>query len=116
MIETMSAAAARREWVGSLARGNFPLLRWLGGSEGAGVFLTQWSQPPRKAIIKLIPADTADVEARLSAWEIATTLSHHNLIQIHAHGLCEIDGVQCLYVVTEFADEVLAEILRQRPL
>ncbi|MGB8028591.1 MAG: TonB family protein [Terracidiphilus sp.] len=112
----MSTAAVRRDWVGSLAGGKFPLLQWIGGSQGAGVFLTERNEHAGKAIIKLIPADIEDAHARLSAWEAAATLSHPNLIEIYAHGRCEIDGVQCLYVVTEFADEVLAEILKERPL
>src|ERR1039458_4275158 len=116
MIESMSAAAIRRDWVGSLAGGKFPLLQWIGGSEAAGVFLTERNEPAGKAIIKLIPAEAEDAEARVSAWEAATALSHPNLIEIYAHGRCEIDGAQCLYVVTEFADEVLAEILKERPL
>lgn len=116
MIETMGAAAVRRDWVGSFAGGRFPLLRWLGGSEAAGVFLTECQAPAAKATIKLIPADNEDADARVAAWEAAATLSHPNLIEVYAHGRCEIDGVECLYVVTEFADEVLAEILRERPL
>ncbi len=116
MIEIMNTAAVRREWVGSLAGGRFPLLRWLGGSQDAGVFLTELSEQGQQAIIKLIPADAEGSEARIAAWEAATSLSHPNLMQVYSHGRCEIDGVACLYVVTEFADEVLAEILSERPL
>ncbi len=120
MIETMSAAAVRREWVGSLAGGRFPLLRWLGGSQNAGVdagvFLTELSESGQKAIIKLIPADAEYAEAREVAWTAAEALSHPNLMKVYTHDRCQIDGVPCLYVVTEFADEVLAEILSDRPL
>ena len=116
MIEIMNAAAVRHEWVGSLAGGRFPLLRWLGGSQDAGVFLTELSEQGQKAIIKLVPANAEDAEARVASWEAATSLSHPNLMQVYSHGRCEIDGVACLYVVTEFADEVLAEILSERPL
>jgi eukaryotic-like serine/threonine-protein kinase len=116
MIETMDAAAVRREWVGSFVAGRFPLLQWLGGSEAAGVFLTERHDPAAKATIKLIPADNEDADARVAAWEAAAALSHSNLMEVYAHGSCEIDGAQYLYVVTEFADEVLAEIVRERPL
>ena len=37
-------------------------------------------------------------------------------MKIYTHGRCEIDGVPCFFVVTEYADEVLADILRERPL
>jgi len=116
MIETMNAAAVRPEWVGSFAGGRFPLLRWLGGSPDAGVFLTELGEPGQKAIIKLIPADAEDAEAREAAWAAAEALSHPNLMRVYTHGRCQIDGVPCLYVVSEFADEVLAEILSERPL
>jgi len=120
MIETMNAAAVRREWVGSLVGDRFPLLRWLGGSQDAGfdagVFLTELSESGQKAIIKLIPADAEGAEAREVAWTAAEALSHPNLMKVYTHGRCQIDGVPCLFVVTEFADEVLAEILSDRPL
>ncbi len=116
MIETMSPAAISRDWVGSFTAGRFPLLQWLGGSQATGVFLTEWGEPSQKAVIKLIAEDDQDAAARAAAWETASTLSHPNLMKIYEHGRCEIDGVSCLYVVTEYADEVLAEILKERPL
>ncbi len=116
MIETMSLAAVRREWVGSFAAGRFSLLQWLGGSQATGVFLTELGEPSQKAIIKLIPEEDKDAAARASAWETAATLSHPNLMKVYTTGRCEIDGVPCIYVVTEYADEVLAEILKDRPL
>jgi TonB family protein len=116
MIETMGPAAVRREWAGSFAAEGFPLLQWLGGSQATGVFLTEWGEHPQKAVIKLVPEEDRDSAARAAAWEIAATLSHPNLMQVYTHGRCEIEGVPCLYVVTEFADEVLAEILKERPL
>jgi len=116
MAETMNAAEIRGEWVGSFVDGTFPLLRWLGGSAGAGVFATELERPQRKAIIKLVPAEAEDAGVRAAAWAMAANLSHPNLMQVYTHGRCEIDGLPILYVVTEFADEVLAEILRERPL
>ena len=116
MIETMSRAAISRDWVGSFAAEGFPLLQWLGGSQATGVFLTELSEHSQKAVIKLVPKDDQDAAARAAAWKTAATLSHPNLMKVYTHGRCEIDGVSCLYVVTEYADEVLAEILRERPL
>ncbi len=116
MIETMSRAAISRDWVGSFAAERFPLLQWLGGSQATGVFLTELSESSQKAVIKLIPEDDQDAAARAAAWQTAATLSHPNLMKVYTHGRCEIDGVPCFYVVTEYADEVLADILRERPL
>jgi TonB family protein len=122
MTEAMSAAAVSREWVGRLADGRFPLLKWLGGSQPTGVFLTELTdhsdltEQSQRAVIKLVPTEVEDADARAAAWEAALPLSHPNLMKVFTHGRCEIDDVPCLYVVTEFADEVLAEILFERPL
>lgn len=116
MISTMSEPAIRGEGTGGVVDGRFPLLQWLGGSARADVFLTELSDRGRKAIIKLIPADAEDAESRLAAWEAAAALSHPNLMQVHAFGRCEVESVQALYVVTELAEEVLADILVERPL
>jgi TonB family protein len=86
------------------------------------VFLTDladnWDRTdqPQKAVIKMVPAEFEDGDARLAAWDAATSLSHPNLMKVYTRGRCEIDDVPCVYVVTEFADEVLAEILYDRPL
>ena len=116
MAKTMNAAEIRGDWVGRVIDGRFPLLQRLGGSTAAAVFLTELSEGSRKAVIKLIPADAEDASTRAIAWDAASALSHPNLAQVHAHGRCEIDSVPLLYVVSEFADEVLAEILKERPL
>ncbi len=116
MIETMSRAEISRDWVGSFAADRFPLLQWLGGSQASGVFLTELREQSQKAVIKLVLEDDQDAAARAAAWKTAATLSHPNLMKVYTHGRCEIDSVSCLYVVTEYADEVLAEILRERPL
>jgi TonB family protein len=47
---------------------------------------------------------------------MAGTLSHPNLVHIFGCGRSEVDGVDVLYVVTEYADEVLSEILGERAL
>jgi TonB family protein len=114
--KTMNAPAIRDDWVGRVIDGRFTLHQWLGRSPRANVFLTQLSEPSQKAIIKLIPVDQEEAAARIAVWEAATALSHPHLMQVFTHGRCEIDSVPLVYVVTEFADEVLAEILRERPL
>jgi TonB family protein len=103
--------------VGQLVDGRFPLLRWLSGSERSSVFLTELAgQPPRKAAIRLIAANAVHADALLSQWAAAASLSHPRLMRLLQSGRCEVAGEDCLYAVTEYADEVLSEILAQRPL
>lgn len=112
----MSAAVIGVDWVGRSIDGRFSLLEWLGGTQESGVYLTELSEPPQKAIIKLVPAHSKQAEMRMTAWRAAPDLSHPNLIRVIESGRCEIDSVALLYVLTEFADEVLAKVLLERPL
>jgi TonB family protein len=106
----------RKNWEGRVADGKFPLRQWLGASDHGAVFLTdRTSAEPQKAVIKLIPADSREA-AQLSRWADAAKLSHPHLIRIFEYGRCQIDDTRLLYVVTEYAEENLAEILPLRPL
>jgi len=117
MVQIMNAAAIRSEWVGRVVDGRFALLQWLGGSESGGVFLTELGgDGSQKAAIKLIPADLADAEACMARWMLTRTLSHPHLMRLFHSGRCEIDSVSMLYVVSEYAEEVLSQILPERPL
>ncbi len=101
---------------GRVIEGKFPLQRRLGGSDHSAVFLTERSGEPQKAAIKLIPSQDIDEDSQLSRWADAAKLSHPHLIRLFECGRCEIDGARFLYVVMEFADEDLAQILPSRAL
>jgi len=117
MVPAMNTAAMSSDWVGRVIEGRYPLLQWLGGSASGGVFLTELPGPPsRQAAIKLVPADTANAEARIAGWAAATALSHPHLMGLFASGRCQIDDAALLYAVTEYAEENLAQILPDRPL
>ncbi|MGC2478773.1 MAG: TonB family protein [Candidatus Sulfotelmatobacter sp.] len=105
-----------KNWEGRVADGKFPLRQWLGGSDHSAVFLTERTgSEPQKAAIKLIPADSREA-AQLSRWADAAKLSHPHLIRLFEYGCCQIDETRLLYVVMEYAEENLAEILPLRPL
>jgi TonB family protein len=113
----MITEAMRSDWTGRVIDGRFTLLQWLGGSELGDVFLTEVpGAGSRKAAIKLIPENAADAEARLAGWTAASTLSHPHLMRIFHCGRCQIGAVPLFYAVTEYADEILSQILLERPL
>ncbi|MGB0065452.1 MAG: TonB family protein [Terracidiphilus sp.] len=113
----MSTTFPGAVYAGRLIDGRFTLLRPLGGTGSSSVFLTEFDdKPKRNAAIKLISADAADAEACIARWERAKTLSHPHLVAVLHHGRCELDGKDLLYVVSEYADEVLSEILPERAL
>lgn len=113
----MSTAVAIDSWRGQLVDGKFPLLERLGGSERSDVFLTELpGQGLQKAVIKLIPADNRSPERTISCWEAIAKLSHPHLVRIFHVGRCKINSAALLYVVMEYAEEDLSQILPSRPL
>ncbi len=114
----MNVSAIRSDWVGRVIDGRFTLLQWLGGSEQSAVFRTEFPEAGknRKAVIKLIPADAWDAEARMAGWQASANLSHPTLTHLFFTGATEVDGFSMLYAVTEYAEEVLADILPERAL
>ncbi len=113
----MDTSPICRDWAGKIVDGRFPLQQWLGGSAGSDVFLTDLEgHPPRKAVLKLIAADAVDAEAQMNCWTSAAALSHPRLMRLFHTGRCQVDNVQLLYAVTEYADEVLSQVLAERSL
>jgi TonB family protein len=113
----MNTAAARENWEGQVVNGKFPLLQWLGGSEQSAVFRTQLpGQPPQAAAIKLISADTGSAEPQVSRWQFAATLAHAHLLRVFQAGQCQINNTPLLYMVMEYAEEDLSQVLPSRPL
>src|SRR5438445_6699 len=68
------------------------------------------------AALKLVPANPALTEARLSHWTTAAALSHPHLIRLLEAGRCQLGGLQFLFVVMEYAEQTLSQILPQRAL
>jgi len=110
----MSKSEDWKKWEGRVD-GKFPLRQWLGGSDHSAVFVTERSGQTQKVAIKLISAD-ADAERQLARWRAAALLSHPHLMRIFEAGRCRLDGTPLLYLVLEYAEEDLSEILPQRPL
>ena len=105
------------QWQGQVVNGEFRLIQYLGSSGQSAVFLTERGQENRqKAAIKLVPADAVKPELQLSHWERAKALSHPNLLRVFATGRCQLNGKSFLYVVMEYAEEDLSQILPFRPL
>jgi eukaryotic-like serine/threonine-protein kinase len=86
------------------------------GSEHSAIFLTELKgQHDASAALKIIPIERVTL-AQLSHWKVATGLCHPHLIQLFDAGLCHLGGRQFLFVVTEFAEQTLSEVLSQRAL
>ncbi len=108
-----------KQWEGRSVDGRFPLQSYLGGTGHSAVFLTLRqgaAGDSEKAAIKLISAGAADAEEQLFRWKAARELNHPNLISIFEAGRCELDSTDLLYVVEEYAEENLSQILPERAL
>jgi TonB family protein len=113
----MNTEVIRSDWIGRVIDGRFTLLRWLGSSGKGEVFLTELQgDGSQKAAIKLIPADASEADIHVAHWAMATRLSHPHLARVFYSGRFYFDTSSFNYVVTEFAEEALAQILPERPL
>ena len=106
-----------KQWEGQVVNGKFPLRQYLGGSEGSAVFLTEYGEREfQQAAIKLIPADSQNAELQLSRWKLTAKLSHPHLIRLFQMGRCQLGSMELLYMVMEYAEEDLSQVLPDRPL
>jgi len=114
--ERLRMSEAWRQWEGEVVEGRFPLQRFLGSSDHSAVFLTEFGQPPQKAALKFFEANAANAQTQLARWERASKLSHPHLVRILHFGSCRLGRASMLYVVSEYAEENLSQILPVRPL
>jgi hypothetical protein len=104
-------------WEKQVVNGVFPLRRSLQTSDHSAVFLTEHkTKAVPDALLKLVPAIPTMREAQLAHWSMAARLSHPYLVRLLDTGSCQLGGLQFLFVVTEYAEQTLAQILLQRAL
>jgi TonB family protein len=104
-------------WEGEVINGAFPLRHFLNGSDHSGVFLTECkAQGFLDAAIKIIAADPALTETQLSNWRTTAALSHPHLIRLLDSGRSQLKGHPFLFVVMEYAEQALSQILPHRAL
>jgi outer membrane biosynthesis protein TonB len=105
------------KWEGQVINGVFPLRRFLSASEHSAVFLTEYkAQNLANAAIKLIQANPTQSQSQLAHWTTAAKLSHPHLIRLLETGRCQLGGLPFLFVVMEYAEQTLAQILPKRAL
>jgi TonB family protein len=107
---------AWKQWEGQVVNDEFHLRQYLGG-ENSAVFLTEHGERDlQKVAIKLLLAPPEKSELQLSQWRLAAKLSHPHLIRLFKMGRCELGNMELLYVVMEYAEEDLSQILPHRPI
>jgi TonB family protein len=110
-------AEVRNNWEGRTINEVFPLRRFLGSSNHSSVFLTESTvEGFLNAAIKLVPMDPERRQQQLWQWKTAATFLHPHLMRLLDSGQCELDGQPFLFVVMEYAEESLSQILPYRSL
>jgi TonB family protein len=105
------------QWEGQVVNGIYPLRRFLKASDHSCVFLTEsTTEGFLNAAVKLVPADPELTAVTLWHWKTAATFSHPHFIRLLDSGQCEIEGRPLLFVVMEYAEESLSQILPYRAL
>jgi TonB family protein len=105
-----------RQCEGQVIDNRFRLRHYLGGTDDSAVFMTQLPEPEsKKAAIKFIPAGP-NADAQISLWLRVMQLSHPNLLRIFDVGRCRLENRDRLYVVMEYAEEDLSQIIPVRAL
>jgi len=114
-LELMSDIWTR--WQGHVIHDVFPLGRFLGCSDHSGVFQTKSAALGSSVVaIKLVPTDHVLAQSQLPQWERAGGIVHPHLLRLLQWGECELDGFPYQYVVMEYADQTLAQVLQRRAL
>ena len=104
-----------KEWEGRTIDGRFQLERCLGGGDQSAVFLTQRGYGSAAAI-RVVLSESVGREELLPRWERAAGLSHPGLVRLFDMGSCDSQGRALCYLVMEYAEENLADVLKHRPL
>ncbi len=103
-------------WQGAVINGLYPLESLVKGSEHSAIFATECKGlGVPNAALKIVPIERVTL-AQLSHWRSASGLSHPHLLQLFDAGLCQLGGRPFLFVVMEYAEQTLREVLRQRAL
>ena len=105
-----------KQWESQVVNGLYPLRRFLGASTHSAVFLTEHGAANTAAAIKFIRADTPLADLQLARWRAAAALSHPHLIRLLDWGQCRLGSHELLFVVMEYAEQRLAQILVHRAL
>jgi TonB family protein len=113
----MNIAEIGNAWEARILEARLPLRQWLGSSDHSCVYLTELAGPQSpKAVVKMFPTNFFDLDHQLARWKAATQLSSPALLRLLDGGRSEIDGTPFFFVVTDYAEEDLSQVLPHRPL
>jgi TonB family protein len=107
---------AWKQWEGHVVDGRYALKQFLGKSDHSAVFQTTHGNYAQAAALKFVEANPASAQAQLARWDRVSKLEHRHLQRVFHWGRCQLGTASMLYVVTDFAEENLGQILPNRAL
>ena len=109
-------AESWKQWEGTVVD-QFRLEEFLGGSDHSAVFASHLpNASSQRVVLKFVPATSENIELQRVSWENAARITHPHLIQLQGTGRCRLGNTDFLYLVMEYAEENLAQILPERAL
>jgi hypothetical protein len=85
-------------------------------NDGTGTFFSAYDAQGERVLMKLTPDSGPDSEQQLAAWQRSRHLRHEHLLQLRDCGRTYAGGVNHIYAVFEYPDDVVASALGQGPL
>jgi TonB family protein len=107
---------AWKQWEGHVVDGRFTLRDFQGKSDHSAVFQTSYGPYAQAAALKFVECAPGNAAAQLARWERIAKIEHPHLLRLFHWGRCQLGAAPMLYVVTDFADENLGQILPNRAL
>ena len=105
-----------KKFEGHVLNNKFPLQKLLGSTSYSAVFLTQSPPPqPKTLAIKFI-SSSAKADFQTSVLLSASKLRHPSLLRLLPGGRCQLAGADLVFVLMEYAEEDLGQVLPYRPL
>jgi hypothetical protein len=106
-----------KKWEGQVVDHKYQLQRYVGSTDHSVVFQAEChDSEPHQIAIKFVSAEVAGKEQQLANWKTASQLSHPDLLKVYGSGQCRIEDTDLLYVVMEYAEENLSQVLPHRAL
>ncbi len=98
-----------------LLDGRFPLNKYAGSFQSGALFLSELDgREERRVVVKLVSAAASDAQVLAASWSLAHSLQHPNVARVYATAQASLGGLRVVYAVTDYAEESLDSILKER--
>ena len=105
-----------KKFEGHVLNDKFPLQSFLGSTRHSAVFLTQSPPPEPKTIAIKFIGSRGRADFQSSVLQRASKLRHPHFLRLLPGGRCQLAGMDLVFVLMEYAEEDLGNVLPNRSL